>query len=261
MNIVTMNDEKFLSIYRFEYLCLSVDNFFSLFLRRRTVAEIFLKPFEIRLHRGNLHFRLVRTVRLTWQNKHSDRHVLCFQGVVEFIALRNRNAHVRVAVLNQRRRRNAFDVEHRRMFLVNLHIFPRLPAEIIGDKVGNISSAVKAHQIRYRRAGRCGFETFCLCNNPRSHKTAVAPAHYAQTIRVGNAHFDNLINAAHQILIIGAAPIFLIGVSEILTVTGRAARIRAQNRITASRKSRKRVNAASADESLLENSGRSAVNI
>ena len=113
----------------------------------------FLKPFQICFHRRELHLRFVRSVRLTRQHEHSRRHAFHFQRIVKLIPLRDRHADVCFTVLNHRRRRDTFNVEHRRMLLIEVHDFPELPAEIVGNKRRDICRAIEAHQICYRRAG------------------------------------------------------------------------------------------------------------
>ena len=52
----------------------------------------------------------------------------------------------RFAVLDHRRRGDAFHVEHRRMLLIDVHDVPELPAEVVRDKRG--ISAVPLKLIR-----------------------------------------------------------------------------------------------------------------
>ena len=55
--------------------------------RLRFRSEVLLKPFEIRLHRRELHLRLVWTMRLARQHDHSRRHAFHFQCVIKLVAL------------------------------------------------------------------------------------------------------------------------------------------------------------------------------
>src|SRR5829696_5652005 len=147
------------------------------------------------------------------------------------------------------------------MLLIKIHYFPELTTEIVRNERRNVGSAIEAHQVGHGCAGRSSFETLCLRYDPRCHKSAVAPAHYAQPFRICDAHFDDTINAGHQVLIVSEAPVFNVCAPELRAVTTRAARIRTQDRITVRSKSRKRVNTATADERLLEHAGWPAVNV
>ncbi len=84
-----------------------------LLLRRFITAEIFLEPVEIALHQRELHFRLVRIVRLARQDDHPDRDTLRLERVVKFVALRDRDTNIGLVVLDQGRSRNALNHEHR----------------------------------------------------------------------------------------------------------------------------------------------------
>src|SRR3712207_8861900 len=42
------------------------------------------------------------------------------------------------SVLDERRRRDAFDVEHRRVLAIHVEIFPGLRAEVVGDEGGDV---------------------------------------------------------------------------------------------------------------------------
>ena len=118
------------------------------------------------MHRGNLHFWLVLTMRLARQNKHSGRHILRPQSVVKFIALRNRNANVGFAVLNQDRRGHAFDLKYGRVFLINFHAFPKSAAEIIWNKSADVFGSRLADKIGDGRTRRSRFKTLGLRDNP-----------------------------------------------------------------------------------------------
>src|SRR6266498_4348077 len=63
-----------------------------------------------------------------WRGHHQHAHgdALLLQRVVQLVALRDRHAQVAFAVLDERRRRGAFDVEHRRMLAVDVEVVPEL---------------------------------------------------------------------------------------------------------------------------------------
>src|SRR6185503_8470932 len=144
-----------------------------------------------------LHLRLVWTMRLARQHQHSRRHALRLQRIVKLITLRDRHANVSLTVLDHCRRAHTFHIEHRRMLLIDVDYVPRLTAKVVRNKPWNIGSAVKTHQVRYRSASRRCFEALRLSNDPRRHETAVAPAHDAETIRIGDTELNYKVDTRH----------------------------------------------------------------
>src|SRR5438067_12964044 len=91
---------------------------------RFCLLQVLLKPIQIALHGGELHLWLVWAVRLAGQDDHSGRHTLGFEGVVEFVSLRDRNADIGVTLLDQGWCRNALDIEHCRVFRIHVRDLP-----------------------------------------------------------------------------------------------------------------------------------------
>ncbi len=106
-------------------------------------------------------------------------------------------------------------------------------------------SAVPVKLIRFVTAApdRRGLEALRLRDDPRGHEAAVAPAHDAESIRVGDAHPDHVIDAGHEVAVVAAAPVAVVGVAERLAVAAAAARVDAQHGVAARRERRDRIRA------------------
>jgi hypothetical protein len=69
--------------------------------------------------------------------------------------------------------------------------------------------------------------------SPAKWKTAVGCAHDRDSSRVGDAFFDQPVNAIDQILVHLAAPFFVAGMNKLSTVTCRTAGVDLEHGVTA----------------------------
>ena len=76
-------------------------------------------------HHGALLLRLVDAVTEAFINHHLHRHAPVFERLPQLVTIRDRNALVEFAVLNQRRGLGLLDVGDRRRLLVDFRIVPR----------------------------------------------------------------------------------------------------------------------------------------
>src|SRR4249920_3083160 len=74
---------------------------------------ITIKPSQIAFHAIDQQSRLFDAVRSAQVDDHLRRATLPLEGVIQFLALREGHALVALAVLDQRRRRDALEVEQR----------------------------------------------------------------------------------------------------------------------------------------------------
>ena len=108
---------------------------------------------------------------------------------------------------------------------------------------GNVRRAGERHEVGHRRADRCGLEAVGLRHDPRGHEPAVAPAHDAEPVGVRDSHGDDGVDPRHEVAIVAAAPVLLVGAPKRRPVAGRAPRVRAQHRVALGGEDRGRVRA------------------
>src|SRR5205823_10944088 len=84
----------------------------------------------------------------------------------------------------------------------------------------------------YSRAHGGRLEAARLRDGPGREVAAVAVAQDAELVLVGHTQGDDVIDAGHQVAVVAAAPIFVVGLEELHAVAAAAARVRAQHRET-----------------------------
>ena len=146
------------------------------------------------------------------------------------------------------------------MRAVDFKVVPEFRAHVVGDEARDIRGAGEAHQVGHSRSHRGGLEALGLCDDPGGHVPAIAPAHHAQPLRVGHSRGDDFVHAGHQVPVVAAAPILVVGVAEFLAVARRAAGVGAQYGVTLRRERSRRVQRPVGDETLHEHARGPAVN-
>ena len=115
------------------------------------------------------------------------------------------------------------------------------------------------HEVGDPGPHRGGLETPGLGDDPRGHVPAVAPAHDPEALGVGDASCHQRVHAAHDVAVIGPAPVAVVRVAEGPAVAAAAAHVAAQDGVAASGEDRHRVDSGDARERANEDTGGSAV--
>src|SRR6266496_2056389 len=122
---------------------------------------------------------------------------------------------------------------HRRAVPVQIEFLKNIATKIRRVAISAIARAIVRNEVRDAAQRDCGFETICVPDDPVGHKTAVTSARHPHPFLIDpGITLQGRIDAAHDVDKILAAPFIDDAPLELLTVTGRAARICKQYRVT-----------------------------
>ena len=93
--------------------------------------------------------------------------------------------------------------------------------------------AILGNEIGHAGAGNRGFEAGSLRDGPFGHVAAVGPPTNAETIRIGDAFGQKIVDTPSDILEISAAPVGAIAFDKFLAVAYRATNVGIENRVAA----------------------------
>src|SRR6185437_15518779 len=173
--------------------------------------------------------------------------------------MRNRNALVLFAVQDEDWATHLRDVKERGAVAVQVGLFPRLTAQVVGQVAGAVRGAGQAYQVADARSYGGGSEPIRLGNGPGAQVAAVTPAQNSQAFRVRNTEGDHEVDAGHKVSEVTAAPVTVVGVAELLAVTAAPTDVAPKDRIPPGRERRHRVELRGAPEVLDEYAFRPAV--
>src|SRR5262245_23991387 len=176
------------------------------------------------LHRQSLHTPGQAAVPLARVLHHCYIHSFLPQRPVHLLALTQRIRDVAVALNEQERRPGVGRISERTLTPGVLEVHPGLavpPAVVPRAVLGT----VLADLIDHRRAADDRLEAISLAGDEARHFTAIAVAHQHQFVGIDRLRRDHGIHARHDVAVIPAAEIVLVGRNERHAVSGAAARI------------------------------------
>src|SRR5262245_42219414 len=149
-------------------------------------------------------------------------HAETLQRAICFERLADRNALILFAVEDQRWSFDVGQVIERRLFFEHLARLPRGSAVQTFALLDSIGGSPIRYDVRYPGAVSRALESIGVADYPRRHITAIAPAGDSQPALVRNSDFDQVVNAAHDVIVIDFPHELRVRLGEFRAVVGRA---------------------------------------
>ena len=213
------------------------------------------------MHGGAVGLRLVEAVSEALEDRQLHRRVLIAQSLIELERVRDRHARVLIAVLDQRRRVRLLDVGHRRGVRIDLRIVPGRRLQVLPRERMNVGVDVVRHPVGDAGADRDRLEAIGMPGRQeRRDVTALAPAHAADAIAIGQPLLHQRVDARQHVPRVADAEIADVERPELLAVAGAAAIVRLEHQRALRQECVDGVGGAAAVRHRARNAGRAAVN-